>query len=68
MFGFLLQWPTLLTVIMFPILVVVYMRLARHEEEMALKEFGEVYRTYMKRTPGFIPRVLPKATAHSRGE
>jgi protein-S-isoprenylcysteine O-methyltransferase Ste14 len=68
MFGFLLQWPTLLTVIMFPILVVVYMRLARHEEEMALKEFGEAYRTYMKRTPGFIPRVLPKATAHSRGE
>jgi protein-S-isoprenylcysteine O-methyltransferase Ste14 len=68
MFGFLLQWPTLLTVIMFPILVVVYVRLARHEEEMALKEFGEVYRIYMKRTPGFIPRVLPKATAHSRGE
>lgn len=68
MFGFLLQWPTLLTVIMFPILVMVYVRLARREEEMALKEFGEVYRTYMARTPGFIPRTLSRMPTHSRGE
>ena len=55
MFGFLLQWPTLLTVIMFPILVYVYVRLARHEEQMALQEFGDRYREYMARTPAFIP-------------
>jgi protein-S-isoprenylcysteine O-methyltransferase Ste14 len=55
MFGFLLQWPTLLTVIMFPILVYVYVRLARHEEQMALQEFGDRYREYMTRTPAFIP-------------
>lgn len=67
MFGFLLQWPTLLTLIMFPILVVVYVRLARREEEMAMKEFGEEYRTYMKQIQGFIPRVRPKAPAHSKG-
>ena len=32
MFGFLLQWPTLLTLAMFPILVGMYMRLAKGEE------------------------------------
>lgn len=56
MFGFLLQWPTIPTLVMFPILVWVYMRLARQEELMALSEFGEQYRTYMAHTPAFIPK------------
>ena len=56
MFGFLLQWPTLLTVVMFPVLVVTYMVLARSEERDALTEFGDEYRAYMERTPRFIPR------------
>ncbi|MCC7182643.1 MAG: isoprenylcysteine carboxylmethyltransferase family protein [Rhodocyclaceae bacterium] len=56
MFGFLLQWPTLLTVVMFPVLVVTYMVLARSEERDALAEFGDEYRAYMERTPRFIPR------------
>ncbi|WP_250657153.1 methyltransferase family protein [Alkalimarinus coralli] len=55
MFGFLLQWPTLPTVVMFPILVVVYLRLALREEHMALQEFGDEYREYAKHTPRFIP-------------
>ena len=55
MFGFLLQWPTLPTVVMFPILVYVYARLARREEQAALEEFGDRYRSYMANTPGFIP-------------
>jgi protein-S-isoprenylcysteine O-methyltransferase Ste14 len=57
MFGFLLQWPTLLTLAMFPVLVVMYVRLARSEEREALAFFGEAYRTYMARVPAFIPRV-----------
>ncbi|MEO5320972.1 isoprenylcysteine carboxylmethyltransferase family protein [Arthrobacter sp. CC3] len=57
MFGFLLQWPTLLTLIMFPILVIVYHRLARREEESMVAEFGEDYRIYAREVPGFIPRV-----------
>ena len=65
MFGFLLQWPTLLTVIMFPILVYVYIRLARHEEQMALEEFGEDYQTYMARTPAFFPSRKRKSIAAS---
>ena len=55
MFGFLLQWPTLPTVVMFPILVHVYVRLARHEELLALVEFGDRYRAYMANVPGFFP-------------
>lgn len=57
MFGFLLQWPTLITLVMFPILVLMYARLARTEEQWALKEFGEEYRQYRARTPAFIPRL-----------
>lgn len=56
MFGFLLQWPTLLTLIMFPILVVMYVRLARYEEQDALREFGDEYRRYMNEVPAFIPK------------
>ena len=63
MFGFLLQWPTLLTVVMFPILVYMYVRLARREEQEVEREFGAEYRRYAARTPAFIPHwvVAPHA-------
>ena len=54
MFGFLLQWPTLLTLAMFPILAVMYLRLARAEEREALAQFGREYERYMREVPGFI--------------
>ena len=57
MFGFLLQWPTILTLLMFPVLIVMYVRLARIEEREALREFGDQYRAYMQRVPAFIPRL-----------
>lgn len=57
MFGFLLQWPTLITLIMFPILLIIYARLAEIEERAILAEFGSAYEDYRKRTPAFIPRV-----------
>jgi protein-S-isoprenylcysteine O-methyltransferase Ste14 len=57
MLGFLLQWPTLLTLIMFPILVTMYIRLARREEREALAEFGEAYARYAATTPAFFPRL-----------
>ncbi len=53
--GFLLQWPTIPTLVMFPVLVFMYVRLARREEREALREFGEEYASYARRTPGFIP-------------
>ncbi|MCP8999425.1 isoprenylcysteine carboxylmethyltransferase family protein [Pseudarthrobacter sp. RMG13] len=56
MTGFLLQWPTLLTLLMFPVLVIVYLRLARKEERMMDAEFGDAYAAYRRQVPGFIPR------------
>jgi len=57
MIGFLLQWPTLPTLIMFPVLVVVYSRLARREEREAFARFGELYTLYARKVPRFIPRI-----------
>ncbi len=57
MLGFLVQWPTLLTLAMFPVLVFMYVRLARSEEKSALAEFGARYEAYMRDVPGFIPRL-----------
>ena len=55
MVGFLFQWPTVVTVLMFPVLVYMYIRLARREERDALAEFGDAYSSYMRRVPAFIP-------------
>lgn len=57
MLGFLLQWPTLVTVAMFPVLVVTYVRLARREEREARQQFGSAWDGYAARTPGFVPRL-----------
>lgn len=56
LFGFLLQWPTLLTLLMFPMLVWMYVRLARSEERDSEAGFGEQWREYAARTPRFIPK------------
>jgi protein-S-isoprenylcysteine O-methyltransferase Ste14 len=61
MLGFLLQWPTLLTLAMFPVLVFMYVRLARAEEREALSEFGAAYKRYMHDVPGFIPSLGPRS-------
>jgi protein-S-isoprenylcysteine O-methyltransferase Ste14 len=57
MSGFLLQWPTLITLVMFPILVYMYVRLARREEREVAAEFGEDYLRYSRRTPAFLPHL-----------
>jgi len=61
MFGFLLQWPTLLTLAMFPVLLWMYVRLARTEEREAIAAFGDAYRRYAARVPAFFPYVLKRA-------
>ena len=53
--GFLLQWPTLLTLLMFPILLVMYARLAVTEEAEMRKRFGAEFDAYAARTPRFLP-------------
>lgn len=67
MIGFLLQWPTLLTLAMFPILVVMYVKLAHREEREVRAEFGDAYARYAAFTPGFIPQWTAKRV-HSHGE
>ena len=57
MFGFLLQWPTILTGLMFPVLVVMYGYLATREEADMLAEFGNEYERYAARTPRFFPKL-----------
>jgi protein-S-isoprenylcysteine O-methyltransferase Ste14 len=57
MLGFLVQWPTLITLLMFPVLVTMYGRLARREEREVLTEFGETYARYAANTPAFVPRL-----------
>jgi protein-S-isoprenylcysteine O-methyltransferase Ste14 len=66
MIGFLLQWPTLLTLFMFPILVRMYVKLAQREESEALAEFGEAYVQYAARTPGFFPCLTGSRQKYAR--
>jgi protein-S-isoprenylcysteine O-methyltransferase Ste14 len=57
LFGFLLLWPTLLTLLMFPFLVAMYVQLAHTEEAEALHRFGQEYWSYAAVTPGWFSRV-----------
>ena len=64
MTGFLLQWPTLVTLAMFPILVFMYARLAKREEADMLAQFGDEYRRYVAAVPAFIPKLGSSSTVN----
>lgn len=64
MAGFLLMWPTLLTLIMFPVLVVMYVKLAHREEREVEDEHGDAWRRYASRTPRWIPRFRRRISTH----
>jgi len=68
MTGFLIQWPTLLTLAMYPILVWVYARLSIVEERDSLTRFGEEYRRYMATVPRFIPHHRRDVAAPQLGD
>ena len=53
--GFLLQWPTLLTLIMFKILLFMVARLAVTEEAETRKQFGAEFDACAARKPRFLP-------------
>ena len=63
MVGFLLQWPTLATLLMFPVLVYVYRRLAIREERDVRAAFGATYDAYAAATPRFLPHLRELAGA-----
>jgi protein-S-isoprenylcysteine O-methyltransferase Ste14 len=50
------HWPTLFSIVLFPIIILAYVLLARSEERKMLDEFGDEYRAYRLDVPGFIPR------------
>ena len=56
-FSFLLQWPTLLTLLMFPVLLIMYGRLAVTKEAEMRAQFGEAFESDVQRTPRFFPRL-----------
>jgi protein-S-isoprenylcysteine O-methyltransferase Ste14 len=66
MFGFLLQWPTILTLAMFPLLVLMYVRLARSEECEAIRAFGAEYERYAAVIPAWFPRLGGRGAAGPR--
>lgn len=59
LFGSIVNWPTLITLLMLPLLVWTYYRLARMEEADAIRAYGDDYREYMKATGMFLPRFGP---------
>ncbi len=56
MISMLIQWPTIITAAMFPVLIYVYYRLSKREEEEMIKAYGDEYRRYMEKTPMFMPK------------
>lgn len=60
--GFALEWPTFVMVVIFPILVFIYVRLAKSEEQDVLVEFGETFRADQSRTPSSFPRLEGKVS------
>jgi protein-S-isoprenylcysteine O-methyltransferase Ste14 len=67
MLGFLLQWPTLVTLAMFPVLLVMYARLAHREEREVEAAFGEQWRAYAALTPRWIPGRRNRSAAGTGG-
>jgi protein-S-isoprenylcysteine O-methyltransferase Ste14 len=66
MAGFLLQWPTIPTLAMFPVLAVVYARLAVREEREVAAAFGPEWETYALRVPRYVPRRPTRPRSRSR--
>lgn len=54
-FGQIVHWPTVITLVLFPVIVLVYVRLARKEEKDMVGRFGSAYQDYMQRVPRFFP-------------
>ncbi|KFN47042.1 methyltransferase family protein [Arenimonas metalli] len=56
MTGFLVQWPTLLTLVLYPVMLITYVRLAINEEHETQARFGTAYEQYADAVPRFFPR------------
>jgi protein-S-isoprenylcysteine O-methyltransferase Ste14 len=68
-FGLLVHWATLPLLVMWPVIVFQYYRLAKREELELEKEFGERFKEYKEKVPMFLPKIfnLRVLRAHSIG-
>lgn len=55
-FGQLIHWPTIPTLILFPVIIWAYYRLAKREEQRMLATFGAHYAVYRQQVPMFLPK------------
>lgn len=55
-FGQLVHWPTLPTLLLFPLIIWLYYSLAKKEEKSMLEKFGKDYENYMREVPMFFPK------------
>lgn len=55
-FGQLIHWPTIPTLVLFPAIIWAYYRLAKREEAHMVQRFGDEYVAYQRRVPMFLPR------------
>lgn len=53
--AFMIQWPTLATLLLWPFVIAMYVRLARREERDVMQEYPEAYAAYRERVPAFVP-------------
>jgi len=56
--GMVLEWATLPLLILFPVIITLYIRLAKKEERDMLAEFGDDYEEYRSRTKMFLPLLI----------
>lgn len=66
--AFNIQWPTILTLAMAPVLIAMYMRQARREDQELATVFGDAFLGYAERVPAFVPRLHRRATLTERKE
>ena len=53
--GWVFHWATFVTVLMFPVLLVMYYKLARREEKELLQQYKDEYQIYCQNTSMFLP-------------
>ena len=58
--GLNIQWLTIITTALWPVLAVLYYKLAKREEKESEEKYGEEFRTYKREVPMFIPRLKRK--------
>ena len=63
--GLNVQWLTIITIVLWPLLALLYYRLAKTEDKEMEAKFGDEFRKYKQKVPMFIPRLKRKLPEHA---